>query len=129
MTSMNSTKLLMYAYDQASESADAIAKALGIKRISHQGSKFSGGPDYTVINWGCTSPPKSVLRSKVINSPLAVARAVNKKAFFAWCYGKANVVPWTTDPEEAKKWLAEGHKVVCRTKIAGKEGEGVTIVG
>lgn len=117
------SKLMMYAFDQASESGDAVAKALGIKKVAHEGSKFSGGPDYVVINWGSSNLPKTVKRCRVINSDSAVAKAINKKAFFQWVGDKARTVPWTTGPEVAKLWP----KVVCRKRLEGKEGEGITI--
>lgn len=121
-------KAIMYAFDQNSESADAVAKGLGLKKIKHgDGSSFQGGPDWVVLNWGASQVPKSVLRSHIINHPQAVAKAINKRAFFQWVGTKARTVPWTTDPQVAKKWLSEGSKVVCRSKIAGYEGQGIHV--
>ena len=126
---MNLSKVFMWAFDNETESGSAVAKGLGIKKINHENSKFGGGPEYTVINWGSTKVSKSVLRSRIINTPTAVARAVNKLAFFKWIGDKSRTVPWTTDPEVAKTWLQEGSKVVCRERLEGYEGQGITIVG
>lgn len=42
----------IYAYKQGSASALALAAALGIKCIKHEGSRFKGRHNKTVINWG-----------------------------------------------------------------------------
>lgn len=121
-------KIYMYAFDNHSESGSKIAEKLEIKKISHANSKFPGGPSYTVINWGSSNCPPAVLRSRIINPPQAVARAINKRCFFEWVGDKARCIPWTTDKTVAQQWLADG-LVYCRKKLEGYEGQGIQVVG
>ena len=122
-------KAYLWCFNNTCESACAIAEKLGLKKISHVNSKFKGGPEYTVINWGASTTPESVLKSRIINHPDKVKLAINKLKFFQTVGDKARCVPWTTEPEVAKGWLAEGSKVVCRQRIKGYEGKGIEIVG
>lgn len=118
------TKTRFYLYNNTSKGGCALAETMGIMKIKHSGSTFYGGPDWTIINWGAGHKlPASVLRSKIINKPDAICLAVNKLDFFRKVGDKARTVPWTTDPAIAKSW----DKVVCRKRLEGKEGEGITI--
>lgn len=39
-----------------------------------------------------------------------------------------NAIPWTTDVAVARQWLADGHEVMCRTRIRGQTGSGIQVV-
>lgn len=118
--------MYIYLYDSKSETGLAMAKALGLKIIKHVDSKFKG--DYTkkVLNWGCSDLPLQVRRSEVLNKEHCVDWAVNKiKAFSRMQEFGVRTVPWTTDIAVARRWMEEGARVFGRTKVKGKDGEGL----
>lgn len=122
-------KTLMYCWKQGSKGGKDLAASLDIKRISHNNSKFTGGKDYTVINWGSSNPPYSVVQSNVLNHPEAIGNASNKlKAFKLMKAGGVRVPNFTTDPNVAAILLNEGHTVVVRHKLQGHSGEGIEII-
>lgn len=91
-------------------------------------SRYRGSPDKVVINWGCSQLPEHVRGSTIINRDTAVATSVNKLNTFRAMNGRCNHVPYTTGYATAQAWLQEGHKVVCRAKLTGREGDGMTVV-
>lgn len=122
---MNSVKL--YQYKAGSKSAKALADGLGIKRLKLQGSRYRGGSDHVLINWGSSQLP-ALSVGRVLNQPAAVRLAANKRESFArWNDDEDVITPDnTTDREVAEGWLESG-PVVCRTKLAGHSGEGIVI--
>lgn len=110
------------------EGARAVKEEMGLQAIRHQGSTFRGARDKVVINWGSSNPSAEVLRCTVINRPEAVARSVNKLSFFRSINNQARTVSWSTESARAREWLQAGQKVVCRTRLEGREGAGIVIV-
>ena len=117
----------LYPYNQASESAKALANALGIKRIKHEGGVLNI-PNQIVINWGCSNWTRPVVPKQILNVPGNVCVATNKLKSFNSLKGHVSIPDFTESLEEAKKWLAEGVTVVERHKLTGHSGEGVRIV-
>lgn len=117
----------IYSYNTHSESAKALAKALGILRIAHTDSKYKGNENKLVINWGASSMPEEVLKSAIVNHPSIVKLVSNKIKFFELMKDKINLPDFTTDVEEAYKWAEEGSTVFLRSKINGHSGEGIQI--
>ena len=117
----------LYAYNNGSKSAKALADALGIKILKHEGKpiRFKG----PLINWGNS---KNIVRhvecGGCLNPPDAVRNAVNKLQAFKLMDGKVSIPPWTEDPKEALKWLAAESTVVVRHKLNGHSAEGLEIV-
>lgn len=75
-------KAAVYPYKPGSESCKALAQGLGLIRIAHKDSKYKGGKDKLVINWGASKVPEEVSKSIILNLPQAVAQASDKaKAF------------------------------------------------
>jgi hypothetical protein len=64
----------------------------------------------------------------VINQEAAVNKSINKRQFFQSVDGRVNHVPYTTARATALSWLLEGHKVVCRDRLEGREGQGIRII-
>lgn len=116
----------LYPYNEASESAKALAKALGIKRIKHEGNPLQvrGG----LINWGSSRFVRKLAHDGVFNKPDCVAVATNKLHSFNALKGQCTIPDFTEDVVEAAKWLAGGVTVVERHKLTGHSGEGVRIV-
>jgi glutathione synthase/RimK-type ligase-like ATP-grasp enzyme len=121
-------RMFIYSHNEASEGAKELGKALGAKRIKHEGSAFVGGPNKIVINWGSRNVPDQVLKSKVINTPTALENNCNKLAFFRLASNAKEgprVPRWTTDKSEVRKWIADKRTVVARKVLAGSSGEGI----
>ena len=117
--------MYLYPYNVNSESSKLLAKALGIKRIKHEGSKFLP-KGQTIINWGSTSiPAEYSLKCNVLNRDVVLA--VNKLKFFQQVEGEPWCIPFTTNIDTAASWIDEGCVIVCRTKLTGHSGEGIVI--
>ena len=119
--------MYIYPYNMHSESVDALATALGARRIKEINSKFKGGPDKIVINWGNSTNNEEVEKSTVINHPSAIKTMSNKLSFFKKV-GDWWVPPWTTGQNTAQQWVDEGHMVVVRHILQGHSGEGIEII-
>lgn len=118
--------MYIYSYNQASESAKALRKALNILSIKHENSKFKGKADKTVINWGASKLPDEVLKCKILNQPDAVKKAIDKLEFFK--HNEEVAVPFTTDKAVVEEWLAKGRTVVIRENLKGYGGDGISII-
>lgn len=107
-----------------SNGASALAEAAGIKRWF---GKKPLKPTDVLINWGSTKPyPEAVT---VINPPYNVGVAANKVMTFSVLGDKdVDIVPWTSNIDIVKEWLAAGHDVVVRATVTGHSGEGITII-
>lgn len=118
----------IYPYKAGSESAKALAEALGVKRIKHKNSKFKWSRNKVVINWGASKLPDEVAKCVVLNAPEAVSKASNKRSFFEAVSNHCSTVPFTTEQAKALEWLEEGHTVVARTVLNGHSGQGIVLV-
>lgn len=131
----------MYCWNEGSEGGKALAGALGIKRLKHEGSRFKGHESKTVINWGSSKLPEEVMKCGVVNNLASVGICTNKLNFFSDLNshnnavingiepGKEVVIPdWTSDPEQALKWVADGHIVCARTVLNGHSAQGLVLV-
>lgn len=125
-------KTFLYPYKDGSASAKALAQALGIKRVKREGSHFKPSGK-TVINWGCSKLPDNIVLNgsvKLINPEYLVAIVSDKLRFFKDVDEECHdlIVPWTTSPDNALNWLADGKRVVCRRILTGHSGEGIEII-
>lgn len=120
----------IYAYNPNSEGSKELRDALKIKGIRHENSRFKGSRDKRVINWGSSSLPPEVMKCTVVNRPELVALCSNKLKFFQKIKTVDNsIVPnWTTDMDEAIRWVGEGKVVCARTVLSGHSGEGLVIM-
>jgi hypothetical protein len=100
-----------------------------VQQIKHEQSRFRGNKDTITINWGSGNPlPEECYKGKIINHPALVAAAINKRTFLhAARRAGVHTVPWTERQLEADAWIRDGHTVYCRTRLEGKEGEGITV--
>lgn len=120
-------EVAIYSYNRG-EGAKALKAALGCKFIALENSKYKGNPKKTVINWGSSDLPAEVRKSKVLNNPDAVKKAVDKRLAFDAFSTVMETIPYTTKKDEALKWLKDGKTIVVREKVNGKGGDGITIV-
>lgn len=113
--------IVIYPYNPHSASA----KALGFRRIKHVNSRYRPRYGDLIINWGSTRVPDELrVAGTMLNVPEIVAIAQNKLTCFDQLEG-ANLVPFTTNPHEAKQWLETGHRVFARTTLTGHSGAGI----
>lgn len=117
--------VMIYPYKAGSNSAAELARALGVRRISHQNSRFRGREDKTIINWGGSRLPDEVNLCRVINPQEAARKASDKLAFFT--HAECRVPDWTTDPDVAENWWEEGSIVVERHVLNGNSGQGIRL--
>lgn len=122
--------MYLYTWNKTSEGGSNLIKALDGKKIKHERSKFKGGKNKFVINWGSSQLPDEVLKSTIINEPKAVGVCSNKLTFFDTLSKKGGVsIPdWTSDVDIAYKWVADGHTVCARTVLQGHSAEGLVIM-
>lgn len=114
----------MYSYNMKSASAKALAEALGIKRIKHEGGVVKSD---IVLNWGCSVIERDIKTPAFINKPAKVAIAANKLSAFKAMSGKVSIPEFTESREEAARWLLEGVTVVARKVLNGHSGNGIVI--
>lgn len=113
----------------ASEGASNLAAELDIRKIKHENSRFKGGPNKKVINWGSTNLPDEVQKCNILNQAEAVRICSDKLRFFNHISGHDISIPdWTTDPQVAMKWVAEGNTVCARQILNGHSAAGLVIM-
>lgn len=118
----------LYAYNSNSEGAVELCNALDIRRIRHRGSNYVGGIHKTVINWGASVLPESVIRSRILNPSAIISIMSNKRAFFEAMEDTDCAVPeWTIDRAVALRWLENGSLICSRAILNGHSGNGLTI--
>ena len=129
-------KYVLYAHNQYSNGARALARGLGIRRIRHQDSQFRGDPGNTLlINWGSSVLPPALGNSDgILNLPDQVGLVTNKLAFFQHESTNEMVTTdylpgWTDSKETAIRYMRRypEQKIVCRTVLNGHSGAGIVI--
>jgi glutathione synthase/RimK-type ligase-like ATP-grasp enzyme len=135
-------RVFVYPYKAGSQSAKALATALGAKCIKLENSRYVSKPTDYIINWGASNlnfiPQRFMgMTARLLNNPGDVARCTNKLDFF---YGikehnrvvdhldvdeDINIPEFTTDIAVAEQWLNEGHNILERHKLTGHSGEGI----
>ena len=121
--------MFIYPYRQGSGSVRALRDALGARVIRLENSRFRGGPNKIVINWGNSEGSEELEKSEVINKPAAVKLASNKLSFFNHVKDSVRVPFFTTDFNEAKAEILDKDAiVVVREKLTGHSGEGLVIL-
>ena len=120
----------IYSWNSNSKTAKHLSHETGFKRIRHENSKFKGGTNKIVINYGSSRLPEEVLKCKVINSPEAVADCSNKLRFFNLMDGEdgPRCPPWTTELATVREWVVKGYSVMARTVLQGHSGNGIVII-
>lgn len=115
---------------RGSHSGSGLAKGLGILKLNTRRlNKFVGDPTKLVINWGNSELPEEVAKCQIINSPVAVGKAVNKWTALVEMQDSGVSVPAFTDSERtARHWVVQGHVVVARHKLNGSGGEGIELL-
>lgn len=117
--------MLLYPYNPGSQSSKALAQALDIKRIKHEGGVIKSD---VILNWGASKIERPIKEGAIIlNSPDAVATASNKLEAFKKLQGKVSIPEYTEDKGVVKEWLKDGRTVFARTKLNAHSGEGIVV--
>lgn len=116
----------IYSYSNGSKGANLLAEALKVKLIARQNSRFKGGKDKVVINWGASVLPEAVEASDVYNVNSWIASS--KLTTFEHIKDKEYCPSFCTSKEDAIKMFdKKGAVVVCRTILNGHSGNGIII--
>lgn len=117
----------LYPYEQGSKGAKALADALGIKQIKHEGAPLKRAG--VVINWGASKIKRTLWGiQEILNNEQSVALASNKlETFKALSAAGVSVPDWTEDMLVAAEWSKDGADVVARKKLNGHSGDGIVI--
>jgi glutathione synthase/RimK-type ligase-like ATP-grasp enzyme len=115
----------IYPYKMASQSAKALAQALGVKRLKPEGRMIAD----TFINWGASKIKREYAHNVgIYNHPDSVDIAANKLKTFMALDQIVPIPDYTTDRVEAQEWLNSGITVVERHTLTGHSGEGIRLV-
>jgi len=126
---------MIYIYSHNNgEGSRNLARAMGIRRLKHEGSRVVPVRTDAIINWGSTSLPARFRSGRVINKPELLERATNKLTFFQLMKdvkldnGKSITPDFFTSKAEAIKRLRDkGGFIVCRKVLNGSGGKGIVI--
>lgn len=123
----------IYSHNPHSEGARQLATTLGVRRLRHDGTRWTPRRGDVVVNWGSSRLP-DFQPATVINSQAAIGVCSNKLSFFQVMGAYHNegerprVPEWTRDRAVAATWFdREDSKVVCRTILTGHSGNGIII--
>lgn len=128
-------KLKVFPYKLGSQSAKALASALGVKRVR---STYDAKRRDVIINWGNSSPAQFKSNLLDLNSHTAIALACNKVSTFKTLedHGFEHLPSWCTTSYEANNMLycaTNGgetlgkESIYCRTTVTGHSGNGIVI--
>lgn len=117
-------KIYIYPYRKGSKSVKALKKALGVRVIKRENSRFIHRPNRVVLNWGASD---RFNEGPVLNKAENIKKASNKLQAFNILSEGVSVPEYTTSRQEASQWLLEGDSVVCRTILNGHSGNGIII--
>lgn len=126
-------RILMYSHNQHSRGARDLSRALGIQRIRHEGSRYRARAGDFIINWGASEMPQHVRQNggwnQMILNPDNRVRDVSDKARYLLNRqdGNRRVIPACSSRVRARRWIRDGHKVVCRTLTRASGGRGIVI--
>lgn len=119
-------KFGVFAYKTGSNSAKALASALGCKVVRHTGSKYHhySTPGWWTVNWGADNCPSG---TRVLNPSINLSKTRDKLKFFKLIKDYARVPDFTADPTVARSWFSNSKYVVCRETTTGHSGQGIVV--
>ncbi len=121
--------MLLYSQNSHSQGARRLARALNIRRIRHNNSRFRGRRAPWVINWGASAIPLPwAPLVRFLNAPEAVERVSDKSLFFTDMAGTGLTPPATCIIARAARMIEDGKSVVERHVLNGHGGLGIRIV-
>lgn len=121
-------RLVITPYNGRVSAAREIAERLNGIRVKRLNSRYRYRRGDFIVNWG-----RSELDTPapfIVNAPGGVREAIDKSVSFRR-FNAADVptVEWTEDRDVATGWWRGGNNVLCRTRVAGRGGEGIVFMG
>jgi hypothetical protein len=117
-------------YVANSMAAKALAERLEVKRLrATERSPVLREEDF-VINWGKSGEGYVHPGQRVMNKPSVLRHITHKLRFFQRMREVMSpyTMPWTTSAHAVRRWLAEGEKVMARTKLTSHSGKGIVVM-
>jgi Inositol 1,3,4-trisphosphate 5/6-kinase ATP-grasp domain len=125
-------KIYLKPYSIDSQSAKLLSEETGWKRLRSEGSRFIGGPNKVIINYGKSETSEQTCRCKIVNSYEDVSVCSNKKLFFERIFANSAaapfIPPFTSSFDTAKEWMLNKAIVVARATLSGHSAEGLSIM-
>lgn len=135
------TKVRIYPYRMASQSAGALAEALRSLDIDARRVRSSGiyrpRPRHLIVNWGSSDMPNwyTLAAGAAMLNKLPYVRNASEKGrtFELLSSSGCPVVPFTSRRDVAAEWLANRYyggnlnAVVCRTLTRANSGRGIVL--
>lgn len=123
----------LYSYNPGSQGCRELARALGIRRLKHNGTKTLSSND-VIINWGSSSLPIRTNRCRIINAPSLLSNVTDKLAFFESMKDvrletdkRITPLHWTNRNDAMAYLRNKGGAIVCRTMLSASGGRGIVI--
>lgn len=123
-------RMFIYPYNQYSESATAVARALDCQKLLRVGSRYQAKEGDVIVNWGASDCPFP----NALNAKLGAV--IDKREFFKRTKGCGSVPEYAifgrgeNRRDLARNYIAAGDlkfPLLCRTKVKGHDGEGIVI--
>ena len=89
-------KIFIHPYRTGSNSVAALSQAIGAKVIRLENSRFTGGDNKFVVNWGNSVKKEKIEKCFTLNDPDVVKMVSNKKDFFEKVSGVVTIPEFTT---------------------------------
>lgn len=120
----------IYPYRSGSQSVISLSDGLNARRIKLDNSRFRGGPNKIVINWGNTTPNEEISKCRILNNPDTIRNVSNKKKFFELMNtdGGPRLPEWSTDSGVVLSKVKDGEMWLARTTLSGHSGEGIVVM-
>lgn len=127
-------RIRIFPYKNSPNLSD-LRDQIGILSLKPEGTEFQPRASDIIINWGRTTFPWEIVTMvqgdgwsnfRVINDPLCVADAVDKlQCLRILKEAGVNVPDFTTDRNEAQRWVNSGELVFARTLTRASRGDGI----
>ena len=119
-------RIFIYPYDQHSEGATKVARALECQKLLRKGSRYQHREGDVIINWGASDCPYPW----AINADLK--GTIDKRTFFDRTFGSEYVPHFCVarkgmDRVGQAKAAGFIFPVLCRTKVKAHDGDGIVI--
>lgn len=125
-------KPIIYPYKLGSHSARALADGLHTLCVREAGT-YKPKQNHLIINWGNPRVPRwAPVTGGILNSFAAEGLAVAQDKLRTFQVFKMREVPcpeWTTDINQAAKWLKAGSAVIQRNLLNSHSGKGIVFIG
>lgn len=119
-------RVLFAPYNMGSAGAKALAQSINAKRTK---ATKRLKRDVVLVNWGRSDLTVRGYPYKILNASDKIIRATNKlHCLQRLSESGVSSVDFTTNREQVKRWLQEGHTVYGRQLLNASQGKGIIIL-